>query len=143
MGSEKGIRDRYQDWTLSTLRKRLEKEYKVAYERQVIKLVTPYHEAFLTDDLVNDTMTLPKLKFVNEAQVILKTLESNNNKGEGKESGNGKERGENEDEEDNDLICFIVERDDEIGIKRLYFDKHSTLVELLTHVMKVEGMKAD
>lgn len=41
---------------------------------------------------------------------------------------------------DDNLICFIIERDDCIGIKRLYFDKTKSLEMLLKYILEVEAI---
>jgi hypothetical protein len=38
---------------------------------------------------------------------------------------------------DKDLICFVVERDDQIGIKKFYFSKYETLEALLHFIAKL------
>lgn len=38
------------------------------------------------------------------------------------------------------MLCFVVERDDQIGIKRFYFSKYETLDSLLKYILKTEGM---
>lgn len=64
----------YQDQTLSDFRKKIDQEFDVPYENQIIQLVTPYKEVFLTDNLEKDSVLLTKLGFIHEAQVILKNL---------------------------------------------------------------------
>lgn len=64
----------YQDQSLSDFRKKVEKDFDIPYENQIIQLVTPYKEIFVTDDLKNDEVLLTKLGFIHEAQVILKNL---------------------------------------------------------------------
>jgi hypothetical protein len=44
----------YQDQTLSDFRKKIDQEFDVPYENQIIQLVTPYKEVFLTDNLEKD-----------------------------------------------------------------------------------------
>ena len=41
------------------------------------------------------------------------------------------------------LICFIIERDDVIGLKRIYFEKEKTLKELLNYFKASEAMPND
>jgi len=64
----------YQDQSLSDFRKKVETDFDIPYENQIIQLVTPYKEIFVTDDLKNDEVLLTKLGFIHEAQVILKNL---------------------------------------------------------------------
>ena len=64
----------YHDQTLSDFRKKIDQEFDVPYENQIIQLVTPYKEVFLTDNLEKDSVLLTKLGFIHEAQVILKNL---------------------------------------------------------------------
>lgn len=64
----------YQDQSLSDFRKKVETDFDIPYENQIIQLVTPYKEIFVTDDLKNDEALLTKLGFIHEAQVILKNL---------------------------------------------------------------------
>lgn len=45
------------------------------YEKQIIKIVTPFKEAFVTDDLKNDDVLLTKLGVCHESQAIIKKLE--------------------------------------------------------------------
>lgn len=59
---------------------KIQSNYAIAYEKQIIKLVTPYREYFVTDDLANDDVLLTKLGFLHETQIILKRLD-----GEGKD----------------------------------------------------------
>ena len=40
-----------------------------------------------------------------------------------------------------DLICFVIERDEVIGLKRFYFEKTKTLEELVQHFKNMEGIK--
>ena len=68
----------YQDQTLSDFRKKVEIDFDIPYENQIIQLVTPYKEIFVTDDLKNDDALLSKLGFIHEAQVILKNLSPDN-----------------------------------------------------------------
>jgi hypothetical protein len=42
--------------------------------------------------------------------------------------------------EDSLLICFVIERDDEIGLKRFYFEKTKTLDELLQYFLSMEAL---
>ena len=48
---------------------------KIPYEKQIIKVVTPYKQNFVTDDLKNDDVLLIKLNLIHENQVIIKRLE--------------------------------------------------------------------
>ena len=64
----------YQDHTLSNLKMKIQEKYKIPYESQIIKLVTPYREYFVTDDLSNDDVLLMKLGFLHETQIVLKKL---------------------------------------------------------------------
>jgi hypothetical protein len=54
----------YQDQTLSDFRKKIDQEFDVPYENQIIQLVTPYKEVFLTDNLEKDSVLLTKLGFI-------------------------------------------------------------------------------
>ena len=64
----------YQDQTLSDLRVRIEHKMNIAYEKQIIKIVTPYKQLFVTDDLKNDDILLTKLGITHETQAIVKKL---------------------------------------------------------------------
>ena len=68
----------YQDQTLSELRVKIEHKFGIPYEKQVIKVVTPYKETFVTDDLSNDDVLLNKLGFIHESQAIIKELKGDN-----------------------------------------------------------------
>lgn len=65
----------YQDQTLLMLRLQIENQMHIPYEKQILKLVTPYKELFLTDNILNDDLLLPKLGFIQNCQLILKTLD--------------------------------------------------------------------
>jgi hypothetical protein len=38
------------------------------------------------------------------------------------------------------LLCFLIERDDVIGLKRIYFEKTKTLRELLNYFCASESL---
>lgn len=65
----------YQDQILSELKYKITNKFDIAYEKQIIKLVTPYKEYFVTDDLKSDDVLLTKLGFVHGCQIILKKLQ--------------------------------------------------------------------
>ena len=70
----------YQDHTLSDLKMKIQQRYNFSYEKQIIKLVTPYREYFVTDDLSNDDVLLTKLGFLHETQIVLKKLQEEGEK---------------------------------------------------------------
>ena len=45
--------------------------------------------------------------------------------------------------ENSNLICFAIERDEIIGLKRFYYEKSKTLNDLFKHFLKMEGIKDD
>ena len=55
------------------LRLKIEKTINLAYENQIITLVTPYKQLILTDKSQNDDMLLPKLGIIHGAQLQLKS----------------------------------------------------------------------
>jgi hypothetical protein len=38
------------------------------------------------------------------------------------------------------MICFVIERDDVIGLKRFYFEKNKTLEDLLQYFLAMESL---
>lgn len=41
------------------------------------------------------------------------------------------------------MYCFVVERDDVHGIKRMYYDKNKTLKDLFEHILVTEAIPND
>lgn len=67
------------------MRLEFENKFKVGYEKQIIKLINEIgREVFLTDDILNDDLTLGKLKFINLSQVNLNYLKEEDKKEETK-----------------------------------------------------------
>lgn len=64
----------YQDQVLADMRIKIEHKLGIPYENQIIKVVTPYKEVFVTDDLGNDEVPLTKLGLIHECQAIIKEL---------------------------------------------------------------------
>ena len=119
----------YSDENFLMLRVRIEKELKIPYELQVLTLVTPYKQAILTDSTDNDNMPLPKLGITHCGQIIIKTL------------GSEDEQEAEEKKKETSTLCFLVERDDVVGLKRIYFEKVKALEELLKFVIASESLK--
>lgn len=111
------------------LRIKIEKELKIPYEKQILTLVTPYKQTILTDQSENDAILLPKLGITHCGQIIIKTLGAED-EGDAEES-----------KKESSTFCFLVERDDVIGLKRIYFEKVRTLRELLNFVVTSESLK--
>lgn len=95
-------------------------------------MITPYKEIILTDDAGNDEILLIKLGFCQECQVIIRVFE-------GVEGGDG-EKVDDVELKDSNLLCFVVERDDLIGVKRMYVDKKKTLGAFLEELIVGEGL---
>lgn len=75
-------------------------------------------------------MLLSKLGVSHGAQLQIKSQAN-------EEEDGIKEEGK---KEDSLLICFVIERDDEIGLKRFYFEKTKTLDELLQYFLSMEAL---
>lgn len=113
------------------LRLKIEKTINLLYERQIITLVTPYKQQILTGNSQNDEMLLPKLGIIHGAQLQLKS------QGNEDEEGGTKE----EQKDQSLLICFVMERDDVIGLKRFYFEKTKNLQDLLQYFLGMESLE--
>lgn len=101
----------YNDQNFVMLRMKIEKVLSIPYEHQVITLVTPYKQQILTQTLVNDEMLLPKLGITHGVQLLIKTYSAEEEEGSKQQKKTTNEH----------LICFVIERDDVIGLKRFYF----------------------
>ena len=78
-------------------------------------------------------MLLTKLGIIHGAQLQIKSSANEQEQGMKKE---GKK-------EDSLMICFVIERDDVIGLKRFYFEKSKTLSELLSYFLSMEALDDD
>ena len=77
-------------------------------------------------------MLLPKLGIFHTSQLHIKSR------------GNEEEEDMKEGKKENsNLICFAIERDEIIGLKRFYYEKSKTLNDLFKHFLKMEGIKDD
>jgi len=80
----------------------------------------------------NDDMVLPKLGIVHTTQLHIKSR------------GNEEEQSVTLEKKDNNsLICFVIERDEIIGLKRFYFERNKTLDDLFKHFIKMEHITDD
>lgn len=85
--------------------------------------MTPYKQAILTDVSENDVLPLPKLGITHCGQIIIKTL------------GVEEEADTEENKKESTTLCFLIERDDVSGLKRIYFERVKSLRELLNFVI--------
>ena len=90
----------------------------------------------MTDNLLNDELSLGKLNFKNLSQINLNYIKEEGEK-EGQEQNKDKVEGQLE---RLGILTFALERDDESGIKRYYLKETNTLEEAFEHFKKSEGI---